>query len=98
MSEQRVGPPTGLTLMPAISPFSKNDLHASAQLGEPVMAVIPFSIILRTGSDWYAPLMIEPECWSRPPVRGMARAYRAWKWRPCYASARVRQPRPSRHI
>ena len=30
---------------------SKNDRHASVQLGAPVSAVIPFSIILRTGSD-----------------------------------------------
>ena len=50
-SEQSVAPPTGLTLMPTTSPFSKNERHASVQLGAPVSAVIPLSIILRTGSD-----------------------------------------------
>ena len=55
-SELSVGPPTGLTLMPTTSPFSKNERHASVQLGAPVSEVMPFSIILRTGSAWYAPL------------------------------------------
>lgn len=49
-SEESFGPPTGQTLMPTTSPFSNKLRHASVQLGAPVRAVMPFSIILRTGS------------------------------------------------
>ena len=51
-SELSFAPPTGLTLMPTTSPFSKNERQASVQPGAPVSAVMPFSIILRTGSAW----------------------------------------------
>src|SRR6185437_1353504 len=61
-SEQSFAPPTGLTLMPTTSPFSKNDRHASCQLGAPVNSFIPRSIIWRTGSGWYTPEAMQPEC------------------------------------